>query len=150
MEAAGKMDMMREFSVMALANRLRRLSDRLKPEATRLYRANGIEFNDGWFLAALLLSNSESISVTQIAESFGISHAAVSQMVAAMKKNGLVTVHKDECDRRRTIVRLTDGGRASIEALKPYWKAIGECTEDLIASTGKDLLATIVEIEEQL
>jgi DNA-binding MarR family transcriptional regulator len=133
------MDMMREFGAVALASRLRRLSDQLRSEATQLYRANGMQFNDGWFPTALALSDREPLSVTQIAEAFGISHAAVSQMVTAMKKNGLVVVRQDERDRRRTNVRLTDKGRATIEALQPLWNAIGQCTEHLITSAGKDL-----------
>ena len=43
------MDMMSEFGALAFASRLRRLGDRLKAEATKLYRANGIEFNDSWY-----------------------------------------------------------------------------------------------------
>jgi len=49
-------DTMREYGAMAFASRLKRLGDRLKAEATSLYRANGIEFNDSWFLVAFLLS----------------------------------------------------------------------------------------------
>ena len=144
------MDIMREFGAMALASRLRRLSDRLKSDSTRLYRQNGVEFNNGWFLVALVLSGRESISVTETAEVFGISHAAVSQMVTAMKNSGLVTVQRDERDRRRSIINLTDKGRTSVKALRRIWDVIAECTEELIASTDKDFLRLISEIEDQL
>jgi DNA-binding MarR family transcriptional regulator len=144
------MDMMREFGAMAFASRLRRLGDRLKAEATKLYRANGIEFNDSWYLIALLLSTREGISVTEAADAFGISHSAISQMVTAMERKGLLVGRPDERDRRRTLLYLTKEGHSTIEALKPIWDAVGECTEELIASTGKDFLPAISELEEQL
>ena len=144
------MDVMREFGAMAFASRLRRLSDRLKSEATKLYRENGIEFNDSWFLIALMLSNREGISVTEAADALGFSHAAISQMAAAMERKGLLVGSPDERDRRRTLLHLTDEGRSTIDELRPIWDAIGECTGELIGSTGEDFLPAITEIEEQL
>lgn len=144
------MDMMRELGTMAFASRLRRLGDRLKAEATKLYRANGIEFNDSWFLLALMLSSREGISVTEVADAFGVSHAAISQMATAMERKGLVAGRTDERDRRRTLLYLTKEGRSAVEALRPIWTAVGRCTDELILSTGRDLLPVISEIEEQL
>ena len=144
------MDMMREFGAMVFASRLRRLGDRLKAEATKLYRANGVEFNDSWFLVAFVLSDREGISVTEIADAFGTSHAAISQMAAAMERKGLLVGRTDKRDRRRTLLHLTKKGRSAVEALRPVWNVIGECTEELLASTGKDFLPAISEIEEQL
>jgi DNA-binding MarR family transcriptional regulator len=144
------MDMMNEFGVLAFASRLRRLGDRLKAEATRLYRANGIEFNDSWYLLALLLSSREGISISEAAEAFGISHAAISQMATAMEKKNLITGRPDEHDRRRTLLYLTDAGRTDIEALRPIWDAVGDCTEEMIAATGQDFLTAIGEFENQL
>ena len=150
MEVTESVDLMREFGAMAFASRLRRLGDRLKSEATKLYRANGIEFNDSWYLVALVLSNREGVSVTEVAEGFGISHAAISQMATAMERKGLLVGRPDERDRRRTLLHLTKEGRSAIEALRPIWEAVGECTEELIASTSKDLLPAISKFEEQL
>jgi len=144
------MDLMREFGEMAFASRLRRLGDRLKTEATKLYRANGIRFNDSWYLLALVLSTREGISVTEVAEAFGISHAAVSQMASAMERKGLLTGTSDEKDKRRTLLYLTEEGRFAVNALQPIWKAIGECTRELIASSGGDLLSSVADIEKQL
>ena len=141
---------MRKFGAVAFASRLRRLSDRLKSEATKIYRANGIEFSDSWFLVALVLSERDGISVSEAAEALGYSHAAISQMAATMERKGLLVGSPDERDRRRTLLHLTEEGRATIEALQPIWNAVGECTNDLIESTGEDFLPAIAEIEEQL
>lgn len=143
-------DRMRRFGAMAFASRLKRLGDRLKSEATKVYRAHGIEFNDSWFLLALVLADEENVSVTGIADAFGVSHAAVSQMAAAMERRGLVAARSDERDRRRSLLRLTPQGRDAVEALRPIWIAVGECTDELIASTGTDVLAAVSKIEEEL
>jgi DNA-binding MarR family transcriptional regulator len=147
MEVSMSKDTMREYGAMAFASRLKRLGDRLKAEATSLYRANGIEFNDSWFLVAFLLSKREGISVTEVADAFGVSHAAISQMAAAMKRKGLLVTRPDDRDGRRTLLHLTRKGRSVVEAMQPIWNAIGECTNELLAATGKDPLRAISEIE---
>jgi DNA-binding MarR family transcriptional regulator len=150
MEVREYMDTIREFGAMAFASRLKRLGDRLKSDATKLYRANGVEFNDSWFLVALALSNREGISVVDIANAFRVSHPAISQIVTAMQRKGLVSARADERDRRRRVLHLTKKGRSAIRVLRPIWEAIGASTEELIASTGTDFLAAISDIEEQL
>lgn len=44
---------------------------------------------------------------------------------------------------------LFNKGGYAAEALRSLWNAIEECAEDPIASTGKDLLPAISEIEEK-
>lgn len=143
-------DLLRDFGAMTFASRLKRLGDRLKAEATRLYHSQGIAFNDSWFLVAFLLSRNEGLSVTDMAESLGISRAAVSQMYRAMERNGLLVVAGDDRDRRRRLLYLTEEGRAAVKALEPIWNAVGECTENLAGSTGHDVLEAISKMEVEL
>lgn len=135
---------------MTFASRLKRLGDKLKAEATKLYKAHGIEFNDSWFLVAFLLSNNEGLSVTDMAEMLGISRAAISQMYRAMERNGLLVVHRDDRDRRRRLLYLTEKGRSAVMSLEPIWNAVGDCTDNLIEATGQDVLAAITELENEL
>jgi len=144
------MDLLRDFGAMTFASRLKRLGDRLKAEATKLYNAHGIEFNDSWFLVAFILSRNEGLSVTDMADMLGISRAAISQMYRAMELNGLLVVHTDDRDRRRRLLYLTEEGRAAVTALEPIWNAVGECTDVLIESTGQDVLKAISEMENEL
>ena len=141
------MDLLRDFGTMTFASRLKRLGDRLKAEATRLYNARGVEFNDSWFLVAFLLSRNEGLSVTDMADMLGISRAAVSQMYKAMERNGLLVVHTDDRDKRRRLLYLTEEGRAAVTALEPIWNAVGKCTEDLVRETGQDVLKALSDIE---
>jgi DNA-binding MarR family transcriptional regulator len=135
---------------MTLASRLKRLGDRLKSEATRVYQENGVDFNDSWFLVAVVLSRQESASVSDMAESLDVSHAAISQMARAMERSGLITSENDVNDRRRSLLRLTDKGRETVKALEPLWRLIGDVTDELVEGTGNDLLETIAGMEDQL
>jgi DNA-binding MarR family transcriptional regulator len=144
------MDLIRDLRALAFASRLKRLGDRLKAEATLVYEAGGIDFNDSWFLVAVALSRKDRIAVTEMAAILGVSHAAVSQMATAMERAGYVTSEPDSSDRRRTLLCLTGKGQATIEALMPLWHAIGHCTEELIDSTGQNLLLAITQIENEL
>lgn len=144
------MDLLRDFGAMTFASRLKRLGDRLKAEATKLYNAHGIEFNDSWFLVAFLLSNNEGLSVSDMAEMLGISRAAISQMYRAMERNGLLVVHRDDRDRRRRLLYLTERGRSAVMALEPIWNAVGDCTDELIETTGQDVLRAITDLENEL
>lgn len=144
------MDLIRECGTMTFASRLKRLGDRLKTEATKLYHSYGVEFNDSWFLVAFVLSKREGLSINDIAETLGVSHAAVSQMYGAMEKKGLITVKEDSKDRRRKLLFLTDDGHVAVEKLEPIWNAVGESTDELLASTGQEVLQAIASIEEAL
>ncbi len=144
------MDLLRDFGAMTFASRLKRLGDRLKAEATKLYTTHGIEFNDSWFLVAFLLSSNEGLSVTDMAEMLGISRAAISQMYRAMERSGLLVVHTDDHDRRRRLLYLTEKGRTAVTELEPIWNAVGECTDELIDATGQDILKAISEMEDEL
>lgn len=144
-------DLIRELGSMTFASRLKRLGDRLKAEATRSYHEHGIEFNDSWFLVALVLSQREPVSITEAADALGVSHPAIIQMSTAMARKGLVRVEADPQDLRRRLLLLTDKGRKTVEALQPIWKAVGDCTDDMIAAAGgAGLLDIIAAIETQM
>jgi DNA-binding MarR family transcriptional regulator len=144
------MDLIKESGTMTFASRLKRLGDRLKAEATKIYHSHGVEFNDSWFLVAFALSKREGSSVNEIAEMLGISHAAISQMYGAMERKGLLTIQEDPGDRRRKLLFLSETGRASVEKLEPIWDAVSESTDELLASIGLDFMRAIASIEESL
>jgi len=62
-------------------------------------------------------------STTQIAERFGMSPSAVTQLVDALVKDGLVERHNDPADRRKTEITLTEAGRQSLEKAKATHRA---------------------------
>ncbi len=141
------MDLLKELGTFVFASRLKRLSDRLKSEATTLYHHRGADFNDNWFLVGYMLSRKENLTVTEMAKALGISRPAISQIASEMVKRRLIRVRIDETDRRRKILSLTDGGREAVDSLEPVWNAVADCTKELIATSGQDVLKAIDAIE---
>lgn len=141
------MDLLQELGTFAFASRMKRLSDRLKSEATTLYHHRGVDFNDSWFLVGYMLSRQENLTVTEMAKALGISRPAISQVATEMARHRLISVRVDDTDRRRRMLSLTDCGRETVECLEPVWRAIAECTDELIVSSGQDILKAIEAIE---
>jgi DNA-binding MarR family transcriptional regulator len=141
------MDLLKDLGTFAFASRLKRLGDRLKSEATTLYHHRGVDFNDSWFLVGYMLSRQENLTVTEMAKALGISRPAISQIATDMARHRLISVRIDTADRRRKILSLTDSGREAVEMLEPVWRAVADCTDELIASSGQDVLKAINAIE---
>lgn len=142
------MDTVRELGIFALASRMKRLAERLKAEASKVYRDRGIDFNDSWFLAAWVLSQRDGITASEMADKLGVSRPAISQMVAGMHGKGLITYKRDEKDGRRRCISLTRKGRDTVTALEPLWNDVSEVTTGVVNETGVDFLSGLAGIED--
>ncbi len=142
------MDTLRELGIFALASRMKRLAERLKVEASKVYRDRGIDFNDSWFLAAWMLSQRDGITASEMADKLGVSRPAVSQMVAGMHSKGLITYERDADDGRRRLISLTAKGRETVTALEPLWKDVSDVTTGVVDETGVDFLSGLAGIED--
>jgi DNA-binding MarR family transcriptional regulator len=144
------MDTLRELGTFALASRMKKLVERLKAEASRVYRDRGIDFNDSWFLAAWMLSQQDGMTASDMAGKLGVSRPAVSQMAAGMHKKGLIGYERDPVDHRRRRISLTDRGRETVRALEPLWQDVGDVTMEIIRTSGVDLLGGLSGLEDAL
>lgn len=144
------MDIIRDLGSFALASRLKRLSDKLKQQASAVYTERGIEFNDSWFLVGYMLSKNEGMTMTEMANALGISPPAISQVSVEMVKKGIVVLDTDITDRRRKIMTLTPKGKRIVKALEPIWDMIAAVTDSIITSSGEDLLSALAAFEDEL
>ncbi|MFH1278789.1 MAG: helix-turn-helix domain-containing GNAT family N-acetyltransferase [Candidatus Eisenbacteria bacterium] len=138
---------MRGLGGLALASRLKRLSDRLYRGVARIYRELEIEVEPRWFPVLHLLSRRDSLSITEIAGALGLTHPAVHQTAAVLESKGLVTSRKGRGDERRRLLRLSAKGRRLTDRLAPVWRVVRERGEDLAREAGVDLLGTLDRIE---
>lgn len=143
-------DIIQKLGALAFASRLKRLGERLQQDVSRVYKEQSVEFEARWFPVAFMLMRRDSMSVTDLADSLGLTHPAVSQTAALMKSEGLIESVKDETDERRSLLSLTPKGKQTLESLQPIWDAIQQSTAELIESGGPDLLRALSEIERQL
>ena len=144
------METIRKLGLLALASRLKRLSDRLLQEAGQAYRQEGLGFEPRWFLVFHQLAEGPPQSVTGLAAAVGITHPAVIQAADEMEAAGLVASARDADDKRKRRLALTPRGREVAESLRPVWTAIESATREVAGASGVDLLAAIDAIEAAL
>lgn len=116
-------DFSRAAGSTALGARLRRLSEQIDRDATRIYAARGIAFEQRWFGPLHQIVQNGPLSIGQIADKLGITHVSVSQAVRSLEASGLVASHPDADDGRRRLLSLTAAGRTLVCELGPLWAA---------------------------
>ena len=144
------MDLLKELGPFTFASRLQRLSYRLKSEASTVYHACGLDFDDHWFLIGYLLSRHESMTVSEMAVRLGFSQPDVVTMTNGMVEHGLLKIESDSADPMKRRMSLTDDGRETVASLESVWKAVGDVTGELIESTHPELLEALTRIEQAL
>ncbi len=144
------MDLIRSLRELAFAARLRRLSDRLMRDASRLYAAEGYAFEARWFPVLYLLRTSPPLPVTQIARDLGITHPAVNQIAGAMIRRGLLEEGRDANDERKRLLSLSPQGRSLAADLAPLWEEIRAASEELLSGAGGNFLESLEAIESAL
>ncbi len=135
---------------LGLASRLRRLSDRLMRDVSKVYAELDIDFEARWFSLLYTLAKDSPNSITGLADSLGISHVAINHTAAEMSQAGLVKSTRDRKDERRRLLSLTIKGKALVGELQPIWKEIRRATSELLDETEIDFLGALSKIEKSL
>lgn len=133
----------------ALAARLRRASAVIDADATRVYAALGVTFEQRWFGVLDALSQEETLTVNELAVFLGISHAAVSQTRQSLEQGGLIVSVPDPDDARRRKLALSAEGLKLIQRLRPVWTALAETAEELDREAG-EITLRLDQLEEAL
>jgi len=136
MTAAEHHDYTRRQRAAALGGRLRRLSERIDREAMEVYSGLGLAFEQRWFGLVNLLDRYGPLSVGELAEALGITHASVSQSRASLARAGHVRARPDAEDARSRRLELTASGRRLAARLRPVWDAMERVARALDAEAG--------------
>jgi DNA-binding MarR family transcriptional regulator/GNAT superfamily N-acetyltransferase len=146
-------DIIGQLGELALASRLRRLSERLFRDMSRVYDDLDTEFEARWFPLLQALRRRSPQGVTELAAALRLTHPAVNQLAGAMGARGLVQGRRDSHDDRRRLLELTAAGRKIATTLDPIWQEIRLANRELLeelAGDGLDLLAALGELESRL
>jgi DNA-binding MarR family transcriptional regulator len=129
-------DHVAELGGAALGARLRRLSAAIDADAARIYAARGIRFEQRWFGVINQLALAGSLSVRELADLLGITHASVSETRQSLEAAGLIASQADPSDGRRRVLTLSPSGEALVAQLQPLWDAFDEAARELDAEAG--------------
>lgn len=141
------MQLVRDLGVLALASRLKALSDRLYEAVDRGYAQLGFAMDSRWFPLLQCVYERGPVTVSDAAEAIGQTHSAVSQLAARLVREGLLERHADPDDGRRTHLRLSGEGEHLWARLGPAWCAMRQAVR---AVGGEPLLDAVAACESAL
>ena len=144
------MDFLDTLEELALASRLKRLSDRLMTDMAEIYREANTDFKPRWFTTFMALDREDGQTITDLARLLGISHTAVNQIVTDMVAGRMVEKKPDPEDDRRIRVSLTSKGRRTRRELDDLWQGVKRANAELLKEAGADLLGDLRKIETAL
>ena len=144
------MDFLSKQGASALGSRLRRLLDRLDRDMAATYRDAGVGFEARWYPVFVVLRDEGPLSVGALAARLGVTHAAVSQVRAALEAKGLIGAEPDPADGRRQLLSLTARGRAVDGRLQPLWAAVAAAAVQLLDEGAPALMADLDGLDRAL
>jgi DNA-binding MarR family transcriptional regulator len=127
-----------------------RLLAQMDADIAGLYAEAGIEGVRTRFVGPIIeLARSGPLSIKELAERRQVSHSAMSQTAAAMRKAGLVepSAHSDGRARR---VTLTGRAREIVPFLQAEWRATEATVRALDAELPHPIMQAVADIEAAL
>ena len=112
------MDFIKELGYLAIATRMKRMTEQFMRGAIETYQSFDIDFEPRWFaLFYLLHSRGSPLSISEIAQSLKMSHPAVIQISQMLVKKELIESRQDDEDRRVRRLKLTDKGKERLKEI---------------------------------
>lgn len=143
-------ELVKNLGYLAIASRMKMLSERLMKDVSRIYSEQGIHFEPRWFLVYHQLLLKSPMYITEIAGNIGLSYPAVNQIASEMEKSGVTGSRPDQKDGRKRLLYLTDEGQALAERLKPIWVDIELANRAMFRSASNGFIETLEKIEQLL
>jgi DNA-binding MarR family transcriptional regulator len=143
-------DYLASLGPLALAARLKRLSDRMMHDGRLLYRDLRLNLEPNWYLVFLLLEREGKLSITEVASALGWTHPSLVSLKSAMLERGFLQAFGAPEDGRRKLLRLSKRGLAELERARPVWDGARRGVKQLLDETGVDVLQAVGALEAAL
>ncbi|MFK7953190.1 MAG: MarR family winged helix-turn-helix transcriptional regulator [Ekhidna sp.] len=144
-----KYDFVNELGYMALATRLKRISEAMAHSGRQMYRELDMDIEPNWFLVFRLLTKFEELSVTEIAKKLHFSHPSVITMISKMENKGYLQSRGDKEDNRKKIFKLTKKSIDCLPHFEKVWTA-GTLGVANLFTDGDAFLQQLESLEIQL
>jgi DNA-binding MarR family transcriptional regulator len=126
------------------------LLDAMNADIARIYTERGITGVRPRFVGPLIrLGRRGGMTIRALADSLDVTHSAMSQTVAALQRDGLVTTVSGADARTREVV-LTDRARELLPLLEAEWRATEEAVAELDAEVPYALSQVAHDLEAAL
>jgi len=144
------MDLITELGELAIATRLKRLSDRLSNDVNKIYKELHLNFEAKWYLVLELLNRRSMLSIVDVADELKLTHPAIVQYVDQMLSARLIIAHKDATDGRKRLVSLAPEGKKLLEDLAPVLSILRGEVGTWLDTADHNLLTTLTQLERSL
>ncbi|WP_404986019.1 GNAT family N-acetyltransferase [Chryseobacterium sp. M5] len=143
------MEIFNRTGKMALGSRLRLLTSKVTEDAAQIYELYNIEgFSPKWFTVFFVLSETEEITITEIAKEIGHSQPSVTKIIKEMTKAGLVNDKLNSNDKRRNVVGLTtEGISLAKKMIEEQCADIDVAIDEIISEATNNLWEALAEWE---
>ena len=139
-----------QLNSLALATRLKLLSESLAKDVANVYRLLNIGFEPRWLTLFCTLKSRHTLTITELARELRQTHAAAVQLTNLLEKKGLVVSTKNMNDERRRQVSLSPAGLKLFDQVEPVLHAIEQANSDLLLLSAPDFIGSLEAIEHAL
>ena len=143
-------DILAELGSLALATRLKNLSERLARDVAQVYKASAFDFEPRWFTLIYALKDGEDLAVTELSAMLNQTHPAVNQVANVLVDKGLLDERKGVSDQRKRLLKLTEEGERLVNRMNNLWQKIKSANDELLQESGGDLLLVMQKVEQSL
>lgn len=128
-----------------LGTQLRHLIELLDGAVQQSYAEAGLDYRPRYTPVVRALAGGQPRSVSQIAESAGITQPAATQTVALMMKEGWLEAQSSPTDARQKLLRLSAQGERLLPQLQACWRATSAAASSLDADLPYPLSKTLAQ-----
>lgn len=132
-----------------LTARLKRLNDAFVHQTREFYKEKDLAIEPNWHMVFLLLEKHEQLTVTEIAETLGLSHPAIVKLTTKMKDKGYISSVKDQKDKRKSQLQLSEKAKKEIPQLHTYWDAGVKALREMM-NDNEELLNQLKIVEDHM
>lgn len=145
-------DIISQEGALFLGSRLKRLSDNLLNDATKIVHNLGYtELFPSHMAILKSLMQVNEISITQLAQNLGLSQPSVTRNVNSLKKIEIVSVKSSKTDNRQKLISLSPKGiKICNELDNKIWKNITQIMLEITQNCNGDFQDQILHIETNL
>lgn len=130
---------------------LRLLLEAMDRDIASLYDERGVAgVRPRYVMPLVRLARRGPMSIRQLADSVDVTHSAMSQTVAAMRRDGLVRSVAGRADARTREVAVTRKGRALVPFMEAEWRATEAALAGLEREIPYPLTKVVRDVEQAL
>lgn len=141
------MDLLQNLGALAIAARMKRMSDTIMRSGAEVYKHYGIAFEPKWFPLYYYLSEKGESGIMEIADKLRVTHPAIIQIAKELEKNGLIISKKCEDDARKRKLKLSKKGLELLPNMQKVWEEIKKVNSKILNEKANNFLLALQELE---